>query len=368
LGNFIQRHAEAIALKSQVASLFVTSDENCREKLEIEEETIRGIYTVNVYYRKVGYSFPVLADVHKALRYTRASFIGLKRIKKYLGKIDVIHQNVLYPSGAITLLLKYIYNIPYLITEHSTAYHLGSLNGFLTNWLKKKIAANASFISPVSENLKQTMLSQGLKGNYEVVNNVVNTSVFFPLLQKQPNPKTIFLHISTLDDKQKNISGLLRTVQRLSETRNDFEVHLVGDEEHTHHLNYAKTLGVLNQTVFFHGTKTLNEVADTMRQSDCFIMFSNYENFPCVIAEALSCGLPVISSDVGGIKEHINTGNGILVKPGDEAGLLNAFLEMMTSLKENKYQSEQISKYAKENFSYESISEKFHSLYSWMLK
>jgi hypothetical protein len=213
LGNFIQRHAETVAVKEQVASLFVTSDKHCKERFEMEEETIRNVFTVNVYYKKINYSFPLISQIHKALRYRKASLIGLKRIEKYFGKADVVHQNVIYPSGAIALMMKYLNKAPYLITEHSTEYHLDSSNGFITKWLKKRIAANASVITPVSDNLKQAMLKRGLKGNYEVVNNVVNTSIFYPSAQKN-NSKIVFLHISTLDDKQKNISGLLQDIAK----------------------------------------------------------------------------------------------------------------------------------------------------------
>ena len=344
LGNFIQRHAEAVAAHSQVASLFVMSDEDCQQTFELELQMIQNVLTVNVYYKKIKYLLPVIARVHKAIRYTRAHFMGLREIKKQLGDIDIIHQNVLLPSGAIALLFKYIYGIPYLVTEHSTEYHLPAPNGFLRLWLKKRIASDASFITPVSENLGQAMLKQGLKGNYKVINNVVNTSVFYPSAGKIRNQKFKFLHISTLNDSQKNISGLLRVVKVLSDKRTDFELHLVGDEDYKNHLKLAEHLKILNRTVFFHGTMSLDEVANMMRSSDCFVMFSNYENFPCVIAEAMSCGLPIISTEVGGISEHLSASNGMLVKQGDEPALLSSFTEML--LENKKYDAGVISKYA----------------------
>jgi glycosyltransferase involved in cell wall biosynthesis len=362
LGNFIQRHAEAVALKDEVASLFVTSDKACKQLYEVEEETIKGIYTVNVYYKKVRYSFLLISQIHKYYRYTKAHRIGFKKIREYFGKPDVIHENILYPAGAMALMLKYRYSIPYLITEHSTEYHLHSSPNPLVLWLKKKIASSASVITPVSENLAQAMKKKGLNGRYEVVNNVVDTSVFFPPSQKH-NSKISFLHISTMADRQKNISGLLRTVAKLTETHSNFEFQIIGDEEYMHHMEYAQTLGVLNKTVFFHGTKTLKEVADAMRSSDCFVMFSNYENFPCVIAEAMTCGLPIISTNVGGIGEHINSERGLLVEAKNETDLLKAFLEMITNIEIGKYNTEQISSYSKQQFSYENVAAKFHSIY-----
>jgi glycosyltransferase involved in cell wall biosynthesis len=61
-----------------------------------------------------------------------------------------------------------------------------------------------------------------------------------------------------------------------------------------------------------------------MREADGLLLFSHYENFPCVIGEAWASGIPVISSDVGGIREHLGPAQGILVPPGDEAALAEA--------------------------------------------
>jgi L-malate glycosyltransferase len=368
LGNFIQRHADAVAMKSEVASLFVTSDKHCKQKFEVEERTIGKVYSVNVYYKKVQHSLPLISQIQKILRYRKAHLIGLDKIRNNFGNFDIIHQNVLFPAGAIAWLIRVFAGIPYIITEHSTEYHLKHRNSFFTRWLKKKIARNAALICPVSANLEERMRKNGLHAKYEVVNNVVDTSVFYLPNVKVSGASIRFLHISTLDDTQKNISGLLRTVQKLSVIEPDCELHIVGDEEYTHHMEYAQSLGILNKKVFFEGTKTLREIADTMRSSDCFVMFSNYENFPCVIAESMMCGLPIISSDVGGIKEHVNPSNGILVPAGDEPQLLEAMVQMVKNIREKKYNAEAISLYAKEQFSYESVADKFHSIYSRLLQ
>jgi glycosyltransferase involved in cell wall biosynthesis len=367
LGNFIQRHAEAVALKDDVAALFVTSDKACKERFELVEETIKGIFTVTVYYKKVGHSFPLVSQIQKFYRYVVAHAMGLDRIREYYGEPDVVHENILYPAGLIALMWNGVFSIPYLITEHSTEYHLRRTGNPFVNWLKKQIAKNASVITPVSHNLAQAMQAKGLKGKYEVINNVVNTSVFYPPAQKS-HSKIVFLHISTMDDRQKNISGLLRTIAKLSAIETGFELQLIGDEEYRHHMEYAQTLGILNKTVFFHGTRTLNEIADSMRSSDCFVMFSNYENFPCVIAEAMTCGLPVISTNAGGIGEHINAERGLLVEAKNEDTLLKAFVEMIADIKSGKYNAESISSYAQQQFSYEQVASKFHSIYERIAK
>lgn len=369
LGNFVQKHAEAVALNSNVVALFAYPDTDCKQKFEIVEETINNVYTVNVYYKKVQSKIPVISSIQKVSRYYDAYVKGLKLINERFPKIDILHHNILYPVGIVAWYLKKKKKIPYIISEHWTGY-LPSKDT-KANWFQKNIskiiARNAGYITPVSYNLKEAMLHYGLKSNFEVVYNVVDTKLFFPKPNKQNSGKIKFLHVSTLNDAHKNISGMLRVVAKLAKERNDFEFWFIGDGDTTPHIAYAKKMGIYNNFTFFDGTKTTHQVADLMRNSDCFVLFSNYENLPCVITEALASGIPVISSAVGGIPEHINDNFGILVKPADEDLLLQSLKKMIDNIKSGKYNSSEMSSYAKNNFSYQKISERFHQLYQRLL-
>jgi glycosyltransferase involved in cell wall biosynthesis len=369
LGNFVQRHAECVALSSNVVALHVCSDNNCKEKFELEESTINSVFTVIVYYKKVNHKIPVLLQIQKMWRYSKAHFIGLKRIYTKLDQIDIVHHNITYPAGIIALYLKKRRNIPYLITENWTGY-LPSKKVKLSYFQKKIskiITRNAFCITPVSNDLKAAMISLGFNSNYEVVYNVVDMDLF---KQKKINPspqKVKILHVSSLNDAHKNISGILSAVSELAKYRTDFEVWFIGDSEDKSYMETAKKLFIYNTFAFFYGVKSSAEIAEIMRQADCFLLFSNYENLPCVMIEAFACGLPVISSSVGGIPEHISSERGILLPPNDEKKLHEAMSKMIDSLKSYSYNSSSIRAYANDNFSYKKVSQKFHQLYEKIL-
>jgi glycosyltransferase involved in cell wall biosynthesis len=98
-----------------------------------------------------------------------------------------------------------------------------------------------------------------------------------------------------------------------------------------------------------------------MKNSDTLVLFSNYENLPCVIVEALACGLSIISTNVGGISEHITSERGILVAPADETALSEALLSMAET--HTQYSATSQRAYAIQHFSKQSIAEQFHAIY-----
>ncbi len=369
LGNFVQKHAEAVAIYQNVIALYVCSDAKNKEKFEIVESDLNNVHTINVYYKKVTHSIPLLSQLQKANRYIKAHLIGLKIVNQKFNAIDLVHHNILYPAGVIAWYLKKSKGIPYIITENWTGY-LPSKNthqSWIQKILSKKIARNANCITPVSKDLQDAMINHGFDSNYEIIYNVTDTKLFHPAKDKNQTEKIKIVHISTLDDAHKNVSGMLRATEKLSKLRNDFEIWFIGDGDATPHIKTATDLGIHKTFAFFDGTKTTAEVAKIMRNANCFLLFSNYENLPCVMVEALASGIPIVSSTAGGIPEHITDNLGILVEPLDEEGLLNALNKAIDKIKEGKYNSEELSNYAINNFSYQKVGEKFVDLYQRIL-
>ena len=70
-------------------------------------------------------------------------------------------------------------------------------------------------------------------------------------------------------------------------------------------------------------------VEDYLAQADVFLLSSHYEAQPLSILEAMAAGLPIISTDVGGVRDIV-TDNGILVPPGDPAAMTQAMVQLYT--------------------------------------
>jgi glycosyltransferase involved in cell wall biosynthesis len=112
----------------------------------------------------------------------------------------------------------------------------------------------------------------------------------------------------------------------------------------------ADSLG-LNDRVVFLGSMNPETIAIEMNKCEAFLHCTQYETFSVVCAEALSCGAPVIASEVGGIAELIDSSNGILVKKNT---IDDWFLALM-NLSECKFDRMSISTSAHERFSPERV-------------
>lgn len=369
LGNFVQKHAEACNRYNHVVALFVCSDQLTADKYEVVETTINGVPTIHVYYRRVAHNIPLIAPAQKAFRYLRAHQLGLKTVRRQLPKIDLVHHNIVFPAGIIAWYLKKFKGIPYIITENWTGYLPAKRVklSWLEYRLSKMIADTANCITPVSMDLETAMKELKLGKQFEIIYNVTDTDLFHPRNEDPAPAKIRFLHVSTLDDAHKNISGMLRVVQKLAQERTDFEVWFVGDGDIAPHQKTAEKLGILNKFAFFDGSKTTAEVAQLMQGANCFLLFSNYENLPCVMVEALASGLPIVSSTAGGIPEHVTSDLGYLVAPLDEANLLRSMNAAITKIKAQGFDSKFLSNYANQHFSYESVGKQFDQLYNKIL-
>jgi glycosyltransferase involved in cell wall biosynthesis len=179
------------------------------------------------------------------------------------------------------------------------------------------------------------------------------------------NPKSAIIkitHVSCFEDKSKNISGIIRTIKKLSDIRQDFECIFIGDGIDKPKLEkYSADLGLNNKFIFYKGLLTGNDLANELSESDFLLMFSNYENMPVVINESLACGVPVISSNVGGIAEYLKPDFGLLVEPRNEDALLSAIIKMMDNYQ--NYDKNKLHDFAKNNFTYDIIGKQFLDIY-----
>ncbi len=351
-GDFVQRHARAVALKNQVSVLFIVKDDELETNYEIIENQ-NDVREIIVYY-KGGNS--ILSKFRKF----NAFFKGLKII----GKFDLVHLNVAHPAGIFALFLKWFKGEKYVLTEHWTVLHPNRFFefGYFKRLQIKYILKNAEIILPVSSDLGKSILKITGGENFEVIPNVVDVQDFKPNEQKS-NQRFVFLHLSMLSDAHKNISGMLRVAKRLAEEGIEFEFQIGGNGPLDWIDDYIFE-NKLEENIKTFGALSHEEVSVKMAQADCFVLFSNYENQPCVQIEAYASGIPFIGTDVGGISEFLPDNFGFLIPKADEQALYEA---MLKAIKSKFATPDEMHQYAVDNFSKEVISEKYDEIYNQII-
>ena len=355
LGNFCVRMIDALPEACHSVILSVCDDKNMTKSFEVKE--IEGTHHTHVQI----YIRPPKVNAIRKLKMLRMYQYGLNYIKKHYFNPDLIHLHVTYPLGQVALLWKKLFGYKYVLTEHWTIYQPQNKD-ILVGSLKKKIvkiANNAELIMPVSLDLQHCMEGHGVKNRFRVIYNLVNTEMFC-LGEAKTEQKKRILHISTLRNEAKNFSGILRTIERLRQQRDDFELHVIHDYEAPEFKAFVKEHN-LSDCVIFHGKKTSAEVAEAYQKADFFVLFSNFENLPCVIVEAFASGVPVLSTAVGGIAEILSPERGVLIPQGDEEALLRSMNQMLDHCHE--YDREAIRQYAISTFSNEIIGNQIFETY-----
>ncbi len=369
VGDFIQRHAKAVAELMPITVIHVVQlgkDTKAKDKVKVNENGNLKEIIHYFSYKKMGISW--LDKLLYNSRYLRYYEKVLKQYVKQNGKPLLLHVHVPIKAGIVARKISKQWKIPYIVSEHSSLYLKEAKDNFYNRTLffryhTKKIFRDAAFVTNVSATLGNVIKQMfGLK---EVITipNVVNTK-YFNYQPKEKNKIFRWLHVSTLFPL-KNPEGIIHAFHRLSQKRNNWELVICGGPVHAYLTELVSSLELSNK-IKFTGEIPYKKVAKQMQNADAFVFFSKHENFPCVIAEALCCGLSLVSSNVGGIAEAINKSNGLLVQSEDIDALKKALTELMDN--RTKYQAQYISDTAIEKYNFSAIAKQFIALYHQLIK
>ena len=363
-GDFIERQAKAVSAFCPVIVIFISKDISLKKGEEIIEKSVESNLTVYRGY----YSPSVFSFSEKIISNFRYYFLQKKifsQVKKEKGLPGLVHVHVAFKAGLFARYLKRKFNIPYIITEHWSGYYLKSPNniydaGFVSIHLTKRIINGASLLLPVAKKLGKA-INDFSPIKSLVIPNVVNTDLFF---YKPVNlDKIRFIHPSGMSDI-KNPEGIVKAAIDLHKDGYEFELFMVGGESGQVR-KMAEESGGLNKYLFLEKEISYEEVASEMQHSSALVLFSRFESLPCVILEALCCGLPVISSDVGGISEVIEQTNGILVESENEEQLKMAMKKMIDNY--HCYDQERIAGDANLRFNYSVVGNSIFNTYEKVL-
>jgi glycosyltransferase involved in cell wall biosynthesis len=365
-GDFVQRHAKALSMYMRADVIHVVQQFHLLENEKGHVENgVDGNLLSTVYFP----AFPTMKSLllQKLIFARRYNKTMKQAIEDYIskhGRPDLVHIHVPVKAGYAALYLQQKMGVPFVVSEHSSAYFEHTANNYFHNsryfrFITKQSFEKAVVVSSVSEWLLNRLGDLFNIAAIKLIRNAVDTNLFYPVAKSSARKR--FIHVSMMFT-MKNVEGIIDALYLLQQQSQDWEMVLVGKAPESLKRK-AKALG---SNIQWTGTLSYADVAKQMQNADALVHFSTYENLPCVINEALCCGLPVISSRVGGIDEIVNDSNGILVESKDTLALANAMFHFLNG--SSSFNTLQISSTAAAQFSYETVGREMVKMYEDVLK
>ncbi|GAB4143790.1 MAG: glycosyltransferase [Bacteroidia bacterium] len=360
LGIFIRRHALAASANYRVSVVYAWGSDSVKEQ-QIHKKLKDNITEILVEYPRNYSKVPFIASLQKRQAYVNAIRTGCDEAVRLNRVPDILHVHVAFPAALAVDTVLRKYSVPLILTEHWSGYlpEDGNYGGRIMKYYTQKLVRKAALVTVVSERMKNEMMRHGLNGRYEILENAADEKLFFPPEATPENDGLKLLHVSSLVEHEKNISGLMQVMRLLNEENITLEI--IGGSEKT--LADAKATaaeaGLSGQKVIFRGPLAPELIGNAMRKADALILFSHFEGMPAVITESLCCGLPVIASGVGHIPQMVHAENGILVEPGN----ISACAESIRNFRKQAYDRKAISSAAIAQYGMKAIAEKLHQLY-----
>ena len=322
----------------------------------------------NIYFHEVElyqyplFEFPIYTDA------LASRIIDVARFNK----LDIIHVHYAIPHATSAILARTILNnkIKVITTLHGTDITLVGLEPSFTPVVRFGIEASDG-VTAVSRYLRETTISTyNINREIEVIPNFVDTEIFKPgenlELRKKIAPKgeKILIHVSNFR-KVKRVQDVVKVFE-IVRKKIPSKLVFVGDgPERGDAENLCRQLNICDDVLFLGKQDALHEI---LCSADVFILPSQIESFGLSALEAMSCGLPVIATNVGGLPEVVLHGEtGYLTEIGNIERMASYVIELFED--KNKYRefSEKARERAEKFFDKDLIVPKYEMFYEKIL-
>jgi glycosyltransferase involved in cell wall biosynthesis len=266
-----------------------------------------------------------------ASRFARAGWQLYKAYVANHGHPDLVHVHSALLGGSAAVKIKDRAGIPFVLSEHSTAYARGlvSPSGLL---LAKSIAEKASDRFAVSTPFARQLESKLYMSaqSWSVMPNSVDQRFLNSPLPVTSVGRFRFLHVSQLDDK-KRVELIIRAFAETFARAEDVELLVGGDGPTRLALEALVAHLGLTEQVKFLGRLDRDEVCHELTKANAFVLSSEHETFGVVLVEAMAMGLPVIATRCGGPEDIVDSEIGLLVPIEDATAIGDAMREVLVN-------------------------------------
>lgn len=300
-------------LRSKQGLVHVRHVSDLRADITVEDDA--GLLTV----RSKGWSWlpSFLPDASRLLSFHLARHT-FERYVASAGSPHLLHGHSILDGGYQTMRLGKRAGIPTVVTEHATIFRRNRTRPDQDRIVRKTMRGVDALIA-VSQALVCDLQHYCPECRIDVVGNVVDTGFFVPGERIARSGPFKFVSIGSLMPKKGFID--LLDAFACAFRGEDVSLQIVGEGCQREILeNRLLALGIAGQ-VSLPGLMSRAEVRHVLQSSHAFVSSSHVETFGVAVAEALACGLPVVTTCSGGPESFVDAASGLLVPCGDPVAL-----------------------------------------------
>lgn len=248
-------------------------------------------------------------------------------------KADIIHANWSV-NGAIAGLVGFLLRKPVITTlrgEDVTRAKKSKLYYYLLVWCLRSNSKLVTVSEAIYDHLSREFPAYGHKIVF-LPNGVDSKLLDNQIAESTINENSIFklLTVGSLIPR-KGVETIVEALSNLDSPQN-FKLLIIGDGPELNNLTHLVKKKSLGDVVEFIGQVAPEKVANYLRDANAFILASYSEGRPNVVLESFAAGIPVIASDIDGVKELVrNDENGLRFQAGNAKLLAKKIKELQQS-------------------------------------
>lgn len=287
-------------------------------------------------------------------------------------RYDLEHYFFSLPTGLLTLVPGIRRPTPYIVSLRGS--DVPGYDRFnakverlhkLLKPLNRRIWERADRVVALSSALAATAKETAPDLEIDVIPNGIDTQRFAPPEVRPSERRVRLITVARLLER-KGIHTILEACAK--PTLLPVELSIIGTGPFEPELRQMVDEMGLGDRVRFLGFVPNEELPRHYRQSDIFVLPSETESFGLVFAEAMSCGLPIAASNVGGIPETVRDGvDGLLCPPGQPVALRENILRLISNVDTREEISYSQRERVLENYTWDRIAARYADLYRSVL-
>jgi glycosyltransferase involved in cell wall biosynthesis len=252
---------------------------------------------------------------------------------------------------------------PYMLHVHGSEFmkFYDEECGPTTRAIIRRVFAGSALVLALSEEWRTNLLRICPKAKIEVLTNAVSLPPA-EATRHSGNTPAVVLFLGRLG-RRKGVFDLVAAFSETAPRHPDALLVCAGDGAREEVLDQARQLGISDR-VQCPGWMSISATREALSKAAVLALPSYAEGLPMAILEAMSWGLPVIATPVGGIPQVIkHDTNGLLVPPGDVSALALAISRMLTDTAARERLGAEARRTIERTFSLDACLERLASIY-----